>query len=201
MKNVLKNIILIIALAAVIVMIVAILLYDFIPSSSTVTEPNIYSADTSTTKVLSEIADSSESLDASDEDSSNINSSIVLQSYSITETDLDLYTASNSYERGKADPFEEISGSDDNESESDGTSGSTNNSKSGNRVETDDEEDENTSSSNTNNRNNNTNDNSNNDNDNINNDNKENNENNSDNNSNSKNTVSDGTLFNSTHTK
>ena len=167
MENILKNIILIIALAAVIIIIVAILLYDFIPSISTVTDPNMYSADTKTTKVLSEIADSTESLDSQNGNSSSNNSSIVLQSYSITETDLDLYAASNSYERGKADPFADIATSSGNSSGNDGTSGSTNNSNSGNTVDS----------------------------------NEGNNNSNSNSSSNSQNAESDGTLFNSTHTK
>ncbi len=194
MKNVLKNIILIIALAAVIIMIIAILLYDFIPSSSTVTEPNIYAADTKTTKVLSEIADDSGSLGTSDKNSSDTSSGIVLQSYSITETDLALYAASNSYEKGKADPFADVTTSDDSNSGNSSTSGSTTNSNSGNKVESKD--DKNTTTSNNSTNNNTSNSNS---------TNKNSNSSNTTNSSNtvskSQNTVSDGTLFNSTHSK
>ncbi len=137
MKNALKNIVLIVALAAVIVIIIAILLYDFIPSGSTVAEPNIYTADASTTKILSEIAEESSSLnDQQNNAGSSTEPNIVLKSYSITETDLALYTASNEYEPGKADPFadaETSSNPDDGSGNSGNTAtgGNTNNSTSG----------------------------------------------------------------------
>lgn len=115
MKNAFKNIILILALSAVIIMVIAILLYDFIPSSSTVAEPNIYTADSKTTKVLSEIAEESSSLDSTTDGTSNgTKSNIVLKSYSITETDLALYSASKDYDKGKADPFADPTTTSDN---------------------------------------------------------------------------------------
>lgn len=115
MKSVLKNIILIVALAAVVVIVIAILLYDFIPSGRTVAEPNVYTADTETTKVLSEIAESSDSLNSSTSgNTSGTQSNVVLRSYSITETDLALYEATGDYEPGrKADPFAAATSSDD----------------------------------------------------------------------------------------
>ena len=131
MKNALKNIVLIVALAAVIVIIIAILLYDFIPSGSTVAEPKIYTADASTTKILSEIAEESSSLnDQQNNAGSSTEPNIVLKSYSITETDLALYTASNEYEPGKADPFADAETSS-NPDDGSGNSGNTNNSTSG----------------------------------------------------------------------
>lgn len=128
MKSVLKNIILIVALAAVIVIVIAILLYDFIPSGKTVAEPNIYTADTETTKVLSEIAESSGSLNPSTNDNGGTQSNVVLRSYSITETDLALYQATGDYEPGrKADPFSPANPSDDTgNSSGNSTTGDTN---------------------------------------------------------------------------
>lgn len=134
MKSILKNLILIVALAAVIVIVIAILLYDFIPTSSTVAEPNVYTADTETTKVLSEIAEESPSLNSSTggATSGGTESSVVLRSYSITETDLALYAASNEYDRGKADPFADSTTSDDTGDGSDNTgTGSDNTNTSG----------------------------------------------------------------------
>lgn len=138
MKNVLKNIILIVALAAVIVIVIAIILYDFIPSGKTVAEPNIYSADTETTKVLSEIAESSDSLNSSTNgNTGGAQSNVVLKSYSITETDLALFEATGEYEPGRADPFAAGTSSNGSENTSTGdtnggtTGGSSTNANSG----------------------------------------------------------------------
>lgn len=133
MKNVLKNIILVVALSAVLVIVMMILLYDFIPNGVTVATPNTYTADSKTTKVLSEIAETSASLSGSTNSSStsSTKSNIVLKSYAISETDLALYSAAGLVDTGKANPFEDYqasSGNGNGSSSSGETSGGSSNS-------------------------------------------------------------------------
>lgn len=117
MKSTFKNIFLIVALSAVIIMIIGIALYDYIPTSVTVAKSNIYEVDEKTTKVLSEVATLTQNTSIENDDSNNV----VLQTYSVTKADLAVYQSDGAFQKGKANPLKkqeepkDTGNTDDNE--------------------------------------------------------------------------------------
>ena len=114
MKSTIKNIILVVALSAVILMIMGVALYDYIPTGVTVAKANTYETDVSTTKILSDISDLNENNFLKDDTMNSANTgNVILQTYSITKADLALYRATGDLKTGKANPLkiqEESSG-------------------------------------------------------------------------------------------
>jgi hypothetical protein len=117
-------------------MMVGIFVYNFIPTDVTVAKPSTYEVSSDTTKVLSDIPESEKALSSitgsSSSTSSTPTTTIVLQTYEITKSDLAIYKAEGEYVSGKSDPFADAITSSDNtddNSQSSGTSsGSTNSS-------------------------------------------------------------------------
>ncbi len=107
MKAIIKNIFLVGALSCVILMIIGMFLYDYLPNSTTVTKANVYEASSSTTKVLADIKQESENLFSGTEEDSSGTPNLLLKTYTVTNTDLSQYAKSGSYEHGKSDPFSE----------------------------------------------------------------------------------------------
>ena len=108
MKSIIKNAILIVALGALIIMIIGIFLYDYMPNSTTVAKANTYEATSDTTKVLSDITTESQELfskSTNDDSSSSATPSIVLKTYNVSSSDLKQYASKQEYEKGKSDPF------------------------------------------------------------------------------------------------
>lgn len=106
MKSTIKNIILVVALSAVILMIMGVALYDYIPSGVTVAKANTYETDVATTKILSDIADLNENNFLKDDTMNSANTgNVILQTYSITKADLALYRATGDLKQGKANPL------------------------------------------------------------------------------------------------
>lgn len=99
MKNFFKNAFLIIALSLVILMIIGIFLYDYIPTDNTFSEANTYVTDAKTLKILAEITNDGNLNDDGENDK------MILKEYTVTEADLAMYAAKKDYQKGKTDPF------------------------------------------------------------------------------------------------
>jgi len=206
MKKIISNIGLILALSIVVIMVIGILLYDYIPTGTTISKVKVYESDDETTKVLSNIAKESQTLSVKGSDDSSVSSgksNVVLQTYSITKSDLDVYQSADIYERGKVDPFKKVESQNQNDSSTNvsTTSGTTNNNISSNNssMQNTVTNSSTTNNSNTNNVNNTVNPNITN---NVNNSTSESGSNTNNNTSKEiEPNVSDGTLFNSTTTK
>lgn len=99
MKSFFKNAFLIIALSLVILMIIGIFLYDYIPTDNTFSEANTYVTDAKTLKILAEITNDGNLNDDGENDK------MILKEYTVTEADLAMYAAKKDYQKGKTDPF------------------------------------------------------------------------------------------------
>lgn len=127
MKNTFRNVILICAMCAVVIMCVGLLMFDYIPTSLTVSKANQYETAAGTTEVLSDAQEAQSLLTAQSSSTSStsantpaVKTNIVLKEYDISKTDLAMYKASGSYQSGRADPFAEVTedtGDDDENSE------------------------------------------------------------------------------------
>ena len=95
MKNVLKEIIIILLLCLIIIFTLGILLYEYVPMAKIIPEPVAY---TTSEEIKKELASSSEI----DEDK-------VILTYEVNSQDLSNYKRTQEYKRGKADAIEEIS--------------------------------------------------------------------------------------------
>ena len=107
MKSMGKNIILMLALGAVIIMMLGIFLYDYMPTGITVSEANQYQTEPKTTQVLSDVSDINERTN-SNSDSSSAQPTVILQTYNVGKSDLAIYRASGAYVPGRSNPFAEI---------------------------------------------------------------------------------------------
>lgn len=132
MKNPVKNIILICAMAAVAIMCVGLFLYDYIPSGLTVSKASQYETEATTTEILSDAQEAQSLLTAQSQSTSSTSAStptvktnIVLKEYDVSKTDLAMYKQSGSYKSGRADPFAEVTTETTSESSSETTAGST----------------------------------------------------------------------------
>lgn len=103
MGNFVKEVFIFALLFMVIMFTLGILLYDYIPTSKSIPEPIEYTADSSVTATLQEIAEVKNA-----GSSSNINTAVEPEwSYSVTSSDLATYASKKSYTSGKTDPFAE----------------------------------------------------------------------------------------------
>lgn len=127
MANIFKNIILMLILFAIIIMIIGIVFYDYIPNRIDVKESNEYVADEKTTKTLATIKDEQTEVFGTISTDDNGQIETVIHAYSLDAGDLKVYAQSNSYVSGKADPFDDIS-----ETPNSSVGGTTSNNSSGN---------------------------------------------------------------------
>ncbi len=98
-----KEALIIVLLLIVVLFVLGILLYDFIPGSKENIKSVEYVAEDSVSNVLKEIEDNTGI------DLQGNSSDVPLKSYSIGSEDLEEYASDNSYESGKSDPFAEES--------------------------------------------------------------------------------------------
>lgn len=98
-----KEAFIIILLLIVVMFVLGILLYDFIPGKKQNIKSVEYVAEDSVNNVLKEIEESTGI------DIQGNSSEVPLKSYSIESQDLEAYASENSYESGKSDPFAEES--------------------------------------------------------------------------------------------
>lgn len=144
MAKIFKNIMLMLGLFTVILMMIGILFYEYIPNGIEVKEPIEYVADEKVTKTLATIKDEEKELFGTTSGSNKEEK--IIHAYSLDAGDLAVYEQADSYISGKSDPFSAITtqstvGGENNTN--------TNNSSNGNTS--------NTVNNNTNNKNNNTN--------------------------------------------
>ena len=134
MKKLTRNLILLVAVAAVGLMSVGILVYNYIPTDVAIAKPNTYEVDIETTKVLSDATESSNLLSQITGSSSGSD---------VTKTDLARYKASGAYVSGKSDPFSDApeptveENNDGNTNTSSTKPGNTNNTVGGSTVQSD----------------------------------------------------------------
>lgn len=102
MKSLSKELFIMALLLMIVVFMIGMIFYQYMPNNKTVPEPVTYTADSTTTAVLQEIAIlSSESAEGSSEPES------IIKSYSIGTKELSTAAARKSYTSGKTDPFAE----------------------------------------------------------------------------------------------
>jgi hypothetical protein len=183
MRKMLRNLILLVAICAIALMIVGISVYNYIPTDITIAQASTYETSSETTKVISDAKESADivgQITGNSSSSSSATTTIVLQTYEITKSDLNRYKNTGAYNNGKSDPFADVSEETTGSSSSGNTSNSGSSSSSGttiSNIATSGGTTSNPSGGTTENAVNN------------------------ENTTNSTNTVSDGTLFNSTYQK
>ena len=96
MKPIVKEILITLLLFIVILLVFGVLLYDYIPLNQVIPKVSEYHASDEVKKELKEIAV---------EDTSN-----VILTYEITDSDLGVYETTKSYDKGKANPFSSYNG-------------------------------------------------------------------------------------------
>ena len=133
MKKTVRDVILICALASVAIMCVGLFLYDYIPTSLTVSKPNQYETASTTTEVLSDAKKAQELLTAQSKtttselgSTSTVQTNIVLKEYTISKSDLAIAKQEGKVEQGRPDPFAEVTADEGNGNGNEGNSGSNN---------------------------------------------------------------------------
>lgn len=122
MKSLSKELFIMALLLMIVVFMVGMIFYEYMPNNKTVPEPITYQADSSTTSVLQEIAATTTSTGSS----SVTETQSVIKSYSIGTKELSTAASKQSYTSGKTDPFAEYT--ETASSTNDGnTTGATNN--------------------------------------------------------------------------
>lgn len=106
--KVVGNTIITLLLSAIVIIMLGIYFYEYIPSNIQIAKPNEYITETSTTQLLATIKEEKETLFGQDSSSSDGLQSAIIHSYRLDEGDLRVYQQSNTYEKGKADPFADI---------------------------------------------------------------------------------------------
>lgn len=104
-KGLTKEIIIFLLLAILIILVMAVALYDFIPANVAIPDTITYGADAETTSIKQEIAyTNGGDLTGTASDEELVTS---LKSYSIEASDLTVYSQKNLYNSGNSNPFDE----------------------------------------------------------------------------------------------
>ena len=112
MRSVSKELFIVALLLMIVVFMIGMVFYKYMPNNKTVPEPITYTADSSTTAVLQEISASSSYY--TDEDGQNEVVQDVIKSYSIGQAELSTAAAKQTYVSGKTNPFAEYKDSTTN---------------------------------------------------------------------------------------
>lgn len=99
MKSLSKEIFIIALLLMIVVFMIGMIFYEYMPNNKTIPEPITYVADSTTTSVLQEISTSS------DTTATNSETQSVIKSYSIGTKELSTAASKQSYTSGKTNPF------------------------------------------------------------------------------------------------
>ena len=94
-KNVLKEIIIILLLTLAVILLLGVLLYDYVPMNKVIPEKVTYTATEETRKAL--------------EEKQQMENDEVILSYEVTSTDLSNYKKVNDYKAGRKNPFSAVS--------------------------------------------------------------------------------------------
>lgn len=111
MKSISKELFIMALLLMIVVFMIGMVFYKYMPNNKTVPEPTTYTADSSTAAVLQEIA-ASTSYSYDDEEASEVED--VIKSYSIGQKELSTAASKQTYVSGKTDPFAEYKEQDPN---------------------------------------------------------------------------------------
>ena len=106
-KNILKEIIIILLLTLAIILLLGVLLYDYVPMNKVIPEKVSYTASEEVKEISTEVEKNNEE--------------IPITSYTVTSTDLKNYKKVNDYTAGRKNPFAAIESS----GETGGTTGNT----------------------------------------------------------------------------
>ena len=101
MKSITKELFIMALLLMIVVFMIGMVFYKYIPNNKTIPEPVTYSADTSTKAVLQEITAS----DSSKDSDSETEVEDVIKSYHIDSKELTTAASKKTYVSGKTDPF------------------------------------------------------------------------------------------------
>lgn len=101
-----KEIFIMALLLMIVVFMIGLVFYEYMPNNKIIPEAKTYSADSSTTSILQEIAATSTNSGDDEGGSSNLEDTL-LQSYSIGSDDLSTAASKHSYTSGKTNPFAE----------------------------------------------------------------------------------------------
>lgn len=104
--NPIKEICIIMLLTVLIILILAVTLYDIIPNDIAIPETIEYNADSKTTSIKQEIAYTNGGDSSADESVSESELVTALKSYSIDAEDLNVYGQKNLYNSGNSNPFD-----------------------------------------------------------------------------------------------
>lgn len=104
MKSLSKELFIMALLLMVVVFMIGIIFYQYMPNNKTVPEPVSYRADSSTTSILQEIASTSTDNENS---STSADTQSIIKSYSIGSKELSTAASKQSFTSGKTDPFAE----------------------------------------------------------------------------------------------
>lgn len=110
MKSISKELFIMALLLMIVVFMIGMVFYKYMPNNKTVPEPATYTTDSSTAAVLQEIS-SSQAYSSDDEDSEVED---VIKSYSIGQKELSTAASKQTYVSGKTDPFAEYKEPDPN---------------------------------------------------------------------------------------
>jgi len=114
-KNTVRNVILICAMCAVAIMCIGLLVYDYIPTSLTVSKANEYETTQATTEVLSDateaqklLTEQTTSKNSTSGSTPVVKTNIVLKEYDVSKADIQRAKINGDLEQGRADPFAEV---------------------------------------------------------------------------------------------
>ncbi len=110
MKRFLKEFMITILLCIALILIFAIVFYEYIPINKSIPEPVNYTMPSSLSEVKNELESSADNEDEK-----------IIVTYDVEESDLASYKKQGSYKEGKADPFGQAPTEDENNSTSNGT--------------------------------------------------------------------------------
>lgn len=108
MKSISKEIFIIALLFMIVVFMIGMVFYEYMPNNKTVPEPIVYSADSSTTAVLQEISASNNYNSYLEDEDDEVQD--IIKSYSIGTKELTTAASKQTYISGKTDPFAEYPG-------------------------------------------------------------------------------------------
>jgi len=116
MKSISKEILIMALLLMIVVFMIGMVFYKYMPNNKTVPEPITYSVDSATTAVLQEITASNYTSDLDDEEEVQD----IIKSYSIGTKELTTAASKQTYISGKTDPFAEYPSANSNTVNTDG---------------------------------------------------------------------------------
>lgn len=139
MGKIFKNIILMLLLFTIIILMIGILFYDYLPTRVEIQEANEYEPDQKVIKLLATIKKEKEELFGITSDSPK--EEVVIQAYNLDAHDLAVYEQADSYVSGKVNPFADLPKLDENgnaivDTGNNSSTGSTNNSGTNNKPNT-----------------------------------------------------------------